>query len=157
MRSIFLLSLFLSMYFIACRQHQKEGGKSDWNSLTIISENRVQWVVSNNPDSSIIYDHNFGSFFTGYHKDKVDTFKVMLSQAERDSLITAAEDIISNPVQTQRRCTDFVGDLSITISYGSYSRSIKYEGICDWDSISTSTNKLSKIFREKVVKTISSK
>jgi hypothetical protein len=129
---------------------------TDWATLSITSEDQVQIIINKDEDTSLVINRDVGSFFTGFHKAKIDTLKTCFTIAEKDSLFHLSDEIISVPVRPKAACTDFVGDLNITIYYGSYksprsySRSVGYSGICSWDTLSGKTMALHEILQRRI-------
>ena len=159
MKSVILLT-FIAVLLISLSCKQKAANTNvnhDWTSLTINEEDhRIVITINNQDDTSDIKLNDFGSFFTGYHKTKVDSLKTYFTPAEKDTIFNLVEDIISKPVRPKCRCTDFVGDIDLTIYYGrynemgSYKQSISYNSICRWDTLSTQTRQLNTLLTRKI-------
>ena len=126
------------------------GAKSDWSTLTVVSEETTVITINNYEDTSIIKFYDRGGFFTGWHKLKIDSMKARFTTAEKDSLFRLAKDIILNPPKPKRFCTEFIGDLKLVIEYKSFKQSIEYTSVCDWDSLSNQTVLLSKILNRRI-------
>jgi hypothetical protein len=155
---ILILSGFL-MINLSCNSKSNvntEQVNHDWTTMVVVLENHTVIKINNLRDTSTAKYYDNGGFFTGFHKTKVDSIKCYFTTNEKDSLFTLASEIISNPVKTKGGCTEFVGDLKLTIYYGnymspgSYSRSIEYSGICNIDSLSEKTLQLNKILKRKL-------
>jgi len=153
--TIFLFSLMISIS-VGCKQPAAPVVTYKWSELTITSENRTVITIDNADDSSSVKYHNFGSFFMGYHNDKIDSAKAYFTMSEKDSLFHLAKEIISNPVVRDSGCTDYVGELGVVIQYGwfpnpgSFKQSGSYTGVCEWDTLSNATRELHKILGRKI-------
>jgi len=129
---------------------------TDWTTLSITSEDQVQIIINKDEDTSLVINRDVGSFFTGFHKAKIDTLKTCFTMVEKDSLFHLSDEIITVPARSKVACTDFVGDLNVTIYYGayksrgSYSRSISYSGVCNWDTLSNKTIALHEILQRRI-------
>jgi len=150
----------LLMVLFGCHSNTKKNTSriidTNWSTLSITSENEIQIIINKNEDTSLVIDRNVGSFFTGFHKAKIDTLKTCFTITEKDSLFRLSDEIITVPVRHKAACTDFVGDLNVTIYYGSYkspgsySRSIDYSGVCKWDTLSNKTMALREILQRRI-------
>jgi hypothetical protein len=155
MKCIVLFALFL-LVGIGCKQVVKQTPINPWSRLTITSEDYQVITINNTEDTSIIKSYDGGGFFTGYHKVKVDSLRQYFTMAEKDSLYQLSKDIISNPINPKRFCTDFVGDLKLVIDYGSFKspgsfrQSAEYSGVCNWDTLSDKTIQLHRILQRKI-------
>jgi hypothetical protein len=125
-----------------------------WNTLTIVSEKNEVITINNYNDTSTIKYYDKGSFFTGWHKVKIDSMKTYFSMAEKDTLYKLAKDIIANPINKKRYpyCTEFVGNLKLVIDYnnGSFRQSGEYNNVCRWDTLSPKTVQLNKILQRRI-------
>lgn len=155
-----LLLIFIVLLLSNANCKQKATNTSinrDWTSLTIDEEDhRTVITINNQDDTSDVKLNDFGSFFTGYHKTKVDSLKTYFTPLEKDTLFNLVEGIISKPVSNHKACTDFVGDIEVTVYYhgfkepGSYKQSITYSGVCNWDSLSVKTEQLAALLKRKI-------
>ena len=155
-----LVMLYIGMAIVGCKTHSGSTmvNKIDtsWTMLTIKSEDETVIAINNNSDTTMVKYYDNGGFFTTHHKTKIDSLKTYFTKAEKDSVFYLADDIISNPVRHRVACTDFVGDLEVTIYYGrykdpgSYKKSIAYSGICNWESLSDKTKLLHKILQKRI-------
>jgi hypothetical protein len=143
---------------LSCKQKTIDSNVNrDWTSLTIDEEDhRTVITINNQNDTSDVRLNDYGSIFTGSHKAKVDSLKTYFTHAEKDTIFNLLEDIISKPVSNHKACTDFVGDIELTIYYdgynqpGSCKQSIAYSGVCNWDSVSVKTEQLSALLKRKI-------
>lgn len=149
------------MINLGCDSHTKNKESqvvSDWSTLTIISDEYMVIRIENDDDSSIVRYYNAGSIFTGRPKKiKMDTLKTCFTTAEKDSIFILVKEMISNPSKSKRACTDFAGDLKLTIDYGGVfkepgtcEQSIEYSGVCNWVELSDNTIRLNKILKRKI-------
>jgi len=155
-----LLLVFFAMLLVTSSCKQKalsDTSNRSWTSLTIDEkDHRTVITINNQDDTSDVKLNDFGSFFTGYHKTKVDSLKAYFTRAEKDTIFSLVEDIISKPVGTHKACTDFVGDIELTVYFdnykmpGSSKQSIAYSGVCEWDTLSIKTKQLSALLERKI-------
>jgi hypothetical protein len=152
-------SLFILVTFFiigGCNHPANQSVSNSWSTLIITSEHREVIRINNDDDTTIVKYNDFGSFFTGYHKVKVDSLKTYFTRAEKDSLFRLSQEIIANPVKPKRGCTEFIGDIELVIDYGTYGdpgacrQSIEYNGVCEWDTLSEKAMRLSKILYKKI-------
>ena len=131
-----------------------------WSVLTIRLENYEEITINNIDDTSIVKFYDKGTFFGGYHKLRIDSVKSYFTMAEKDTLYQLVEEIIAKPINPKRRCTDFVGELSLVVDYGkfqepgSYRQCADYSGICNIDSLSDGTSHLNRILERKIKKVV---
>jgi hypothetical protein len=151
--------VFLFLFSASCKQSKKPDNMpagTSWTRIVILSENRTEVTINNDDDSTKVKFYNYGTFFTGYHKLKVDSTKIFFKSNEKDSLFRWAKTIASDAVESNRRCTDFVGELRIIIDYGSFGspgtfeQSIKYTGVCDWGALSPAAGKLHNFIGKRI-------
>lgn len=124
-----------------------------WDSLTIRSEENTVISINNDDDTSTVKVYHAGTIFSPPPpgKIKVDTLKVYFTKAEKDTLFSLSKTIISTPIDKRfSRCTDFVGDLEITINYGPFKQTGEYTGVCNWNKLSEKTMQLHDILRRKI-------
>ena len=82
--------------------------------------------------------------------------KTYFTPAEKDTIFNLVEDIISKPISNHKTCTDFLGDIELTVYYrsfrepGSCKQSIAYSGVCNWDTLSIKTKQLSALLKRKI-------
>jgi len=161
MKSLIVLTIIaLLLVYLSCKQKTNivTEPNHDWTTIIINEEDdRIITYINNQDDTSLIKFNDFGSFFTGYHKTKTDSVKSYFTMAEKDTIFNLARGIISTAVKPKVRCTDFVGDIEITIYYyenfgepGSYKQMIAYSGICRWDTLSFKTAQLQAILHRKI-------
>jgi len=154
MRDITIL-LAIVLFFGSCRSTAKKPSVS-WNTITMVLDENEVIAITNGDDTSMVKTYNSGSIFMGWHKVKIDSMKVHFTESEKDTIFILTERIIENPADTKGGCTDFVGDLKITIDHGQYKdpgwfrQSIEYSGVCRWDTLSTETRQLNKILSRKI-------
>jgi len=155
-----LLLVFFTILLVSSSCKQKavsDTHNRSWTSLTIDEEDhRTVITINNQDDTSDVKLNDFGSFFIVYHKTKIDSLKAYFTRAEKDTIFNLVEDIISKPVNTHKACTDFVGDIELTVYFDSYKtpgsskQSIAYSGVCNWDTLSTQTRQLSNLLKRKI-------
>lgn len=159
MRFVIILTFaILLLIGLGCKQKViNTNVNRDWTSLTIDEEDhRTVITINNQDDTSDVRFNDFEGFFTGFHKTKTDSLKTYFTLAEKDTIFSLIENIISNPVKAKHACTDFVGDVELTIYYGEFKapgtckQSIAYSGVCNWDSLSAKTAQLSALLNKKI-------
>jgi hypothetical protein len=124
-----------------------------WNSLTIIDDQRIVFIINNDLDSSTVEVHNIGSIFSPAPKEKlIDTFKVYFTKPEKDTLAYLTQKLIINPPKIKSFCTEFVGTIELKIDYGQFKQYGKYDSVCDWSLLSDQTKQLSKILKRNFKK-----
>lgn len=143
-----------TILMVGCKHQSDENQdkKSDhWQTLVITSDDYQVITITNNDDTSTVKSYDGGSIFQGRHKTKIDSLRTYFTRAEKDTLFRLSKDIISNAVPPAHYCTDFVGDLRLTIYYNeSVQQSINYSGICKWDSLSKQTIHLHQILKRRI-------
>jgi hypothetical protein len=156
--SISYLIIGLLFIGLGCKQKvNKINVNPDWTSLTIDEEDHSTVITINKQgDTSDVKFNDYGSIFTGVHKAKIDSLKTYFTKAEKDTIYSLVEDIIANPIRPKAACTDFVGDINLTIYFGNlgepgtYKQSIAYSGVCRWDTLSTQTKRLAALLKRKI-------
>jgi len=156
--SSLLVFIIMLLVGLGCKQKTTDiPTNHDWTSLIINEEDHYEVITINNKDdTSDVRLNDYGSIFTGFHKAKVDSTKTHFTAAEKDTIFSLVEEIISKPVKPKCACTDFVGDIDLTIYYasykemGSYKQSIAYNSICRWDTLSTQTRQLHALLTRKI-------
>jgi hypothetical protein len=154
MKYFSILFSIAAILAIGCRnQSTKNRDKKPdhWQSLVIVSDDYQIITISNNDDTSMVKSYDGGSIFQPHHKTKVDSIKAYFTMAEKDTLFRLSKDIITNVTPPAHYCTDFVGDLRLTIYYNdAVQQSINYYGICKWDSLSQQTIHLHQILKRRI-------
>jgi hypothetical protein len=128
---------------------------AQWTTLTITSEEQTEIILYPDNDTATvkIYDSGAFSFFAQPKKHKIDTLKVIFNSGERLKIFRLASDIVATPAKLIHHCSDFVGDLDINIYYGeTCTQSIKYSGVCNWNTLSNKTQALHDILKVKMKK-----
>jgi len=76
--------------------------------------------------------------------------QIKFSNSEKDSIAIYVQQIIRNPIETDLFCTDYVGNLHVTIRNFNSSFSAHYTSVCQVDTLSAETRKLFKILNSKI-------
>ena len=123
---------------------------SEWQSLTIVSENSTVIKIDHDNPSIVEVYSSSSHFSRDTGKVKTDTITANFTMAEKDSLVSLAKDIIANPIKVKEPCTEYLGRLSLTIDYGEVKQQIAYQSICNWNTLSDKTAQLHSLLRKKI-------
>lgn len=97
-----------------------------------------------------IYIKNVNDNFIVTKLSKTERKQIRFSKPEKDSIAIYVQQIISNPVQINKYCTDYVGNLRLKMSNATASYIASYNSVCKVDTISNDTRKLFKILNSKI-------
>lgn len=75
--------------------------------------------------------------------------KSKINQSEKDSMFQWMNTLVSKPVRPLKSCSDYVGKVKFIIMRDQATQSCAYNSVCEWDSINTESQKLSKLFKVK--------
>lgn len=153
---IFLCASLCAGILLSCKHTVKNPLPTNWRKVTILSEGSTEIVLNNDTDSTEVKYYDFRTIFTPHRKLKNDSLTTYFTKKEKDSIFRLSQQIISNPVESKAGCSEFVGELSITIDFkalgvlGSFEQSIKYTSVCEWDTLSPQTRALHGILKRKI-------
>jgi len=154
MKIIVFVALLIMVTVLSCKPAVKRGSSTLWDRLLIISEHDVQIHISNDNGTSMVNVYHSGSFFQPLPKNakvKIDTLKVFFTEAEKDTIFSLVQDLITNPARSKNFCTEFVGSLDLRVSYGKqFIQSAKYSSVCDWNTLSDKTKRLHDMLRSRI-------
>ncbi len=155
-KQLILIVALFSIIVAGCHQPGKKQLSTAWTRIVILSENRTEIAIQNGDDSTKVIAADDGSFLGGYHKPEIDSLTTFFTAEEKDTLFSLTEEIIANHVAPKSGCSDFVGELNLTIYYGrprepgSYEQTIKYNGGCNWEKLSPETEKFYSILKRRI-------
>ncbi|MDN3585027.1 hypothetical protein [Mucilaginibacter flavus] len=123
-----------------------------WSKLTILTERSTKVNITNDRDSAVVILYNTGSFFNPHSKDAyIDTLSTFFTSSEKDSLASLARDLIVNPAKIKGFCTEFVGDLQLSLYYGEqFNLSCHYSSVCNWSELSDKTKLFNNILQRRL-------
>src|SRR6185437_616879 len=143
MKYTILLFLSVLMVNIGCKQKTHSLTPLAWSTITIVSEYSTVITINNENDTSMVDIAHTGSFFSPLPKNtkvKVDTIKAYFTVAEKDTLFSLVKQLITEPVNTNKFCTEYVGSLELIIDYGRQFKQIgMYSSVCNWNVLSDTT------------------
>lgn len=143
--------LLFFVFLISCNKNEKNQSYN-WTDISI----------KNSYEEIIIYKHlDTASYIKPIYEYKKDNLfveelvnverkQIIFSDSEKDSISYYVQRIISNPIQVDRFCTDYVGNLKLKISNSNSTFTVNYESVCRVNTISDDTKKLYEILNKKI-------
>jgi len=161
MRFIITLLLSLMILSMSCKKRtlNEKSIKPNsiyWNTISLhINGNDV--LIDNYYDSLIYKKWHYKDSISGNFRLFVPTYfeteNIKIKNEEADSIFQWTKKLTADLVAPKKLCTDYVGYIKLTITYGSQiNQSCEYSSICDWKTLSSETIKLDSIFKEKLKK-----
>lgn len=148
---IYTLFLFHSCHNIQPENKKSEVQRNEWDFLKIRVDKET-FYVSSNQDACYYYP----PLATNEQKksideQKINSVKIVLSKAERDSLFSLATEAITSPIITNQEVTCYSGQY-VTISLEKMNTTVtcNYASISDWTKISSTFKKINSMTFEKV-------
>ena len=144
-----LIRFCIVVTFFACNPtKEKIENDQEWETITITSNSSVEFILSNDHDSSIAKVYHV-VFYPPKpaQKVKIDTLKIKFSRAEKDTVAYLVNDLIVHPKKIKSLCTEFDGTIALVMYYKQFTISGKYSSTCDWTSLSNETKQLNSILK----------
>lgn len=121
-----------------------------WQTVEITSNNSIKITINPWDDPSEVIIKSWHGADPSVQVKTVDTIKVVFKRETRDSIADIVKDLIEHPVQTDRFCTDYVGNLELKRVHGQVTQNIRYASICDWSTLSPETETLHAILKRHI-------
>lgn len=157
MKSTSLLFFFIIVFF-SCQnkdfEEQKPRPIEIWSQIEMKVRDQEIYVYSFTDTAQLIqYNYKLISkeaLMGDYELEKIDTTYFYLTWTERDSLFNYVFEAISNPSQTNVNCSEYIGNLDVSMINLNSSISCKYRSVCNWSEVSPNLSSLYKFMKRRI-------
>lgn len=148
--------VILLIFIISCsKKIENTPGKNfyqNWKNLEIKTD-RQTFVISKLSDSmeyeNIIYSKEFYEIPPQYKIEKIQKYKIYITNAEKDSLAKYIYESITDPKFTNNFVTDYVGNVKLKFSKENMNLVCEYKSVGNWTEVSENTRKIYKLIKAK--------
>jgi len=126
-----LISLLIIIFF-SCKKDNNNLKEYSWEYIYITTDNSYTYLFDRYSNEYEVLNIN-------------DSLKIMknINDSEKDSLYKWTKSIIEKPPYTENICSDFVGNIKITIIRDERVKQIcVINSVCDWSLLSNETKKI---------------
>jgi hypothetical protein len=152
-----LLTILVGTTLLGCKDRsekiEKDFRPQIWRTI-FFDFGSNELTVYNDGDSLVLKSWTYKDSVT--EKGKVwipigfKTKKESVNQMKKDSIYFWTTKINWPPVMPVKFCTDYVGSLKVKIQFGDrVFQTSEFYSICEWETMSTETGKLHRLFSEK--------
>lgn len=151
-----IILITISLTFFSCKKNVEieNNEKYSWDYIIISNTSEEIKVYKEYDTASFsrpIYKLVEGNEVVGkYELINIERETLKFTEAEKDSIASYVLNIINNPVEKNRFCTDYAGKLNVKIGNWTSSFSASYKSVCKIDTISESTLSLYELLNTKI-------
>jgi hypothetical protein len=124
----------------------------DWENLEIKTD-RQTITISKLSDSmeyeNIIYAKEFYDIPPQYKVEKVQKYKIHVTDGEKDSLAKYIYESVTDPKFTNNLSTDYVGNVKLKFGKENMNLVCEYKSVGNWTEVSENTRKIYKLIKAK--------
>lgn len=148
--------IILLIFIISCSEKVEnisdKNFYQNWENLEIKTD-RQTITISKLSDSveyeNIIYTKSFYEIPPQYKIQKVQKYKIYLTNAEKDSLAKYIYESVTDPKFTNKFATEYVGNVKLKFSKENMDLICEYKSVGDWTEVSENTRKIYKLIKAK--------
>ena len=153
MTRILIISFLITAF--SCRNNsadkKADTQTSDWEILKIRVDKKSFYVPSDQDTCYYYPPADTNELKKPIQDQRFVSIKIILSKAQRDTIISLAMDAISNPKKTDQQVSCYAGQyVTISLEQMGTSISCKYSSISDWTKVSPTLNKINSMTFDKV-------